>query len=430
MSKISKEELVEACLTELTAYFRRGESINQSVLAEAFQFDETNIDDLDRLLDIHFTLSHRVNGYLAQLPQKIRRISTTNTAEVQRSRGDLQGVIDWGRTTEARTATGLKDRTLYVTRTQETSYSMKQNLVLKALLNHLYTVVNREISSLEASRRDQVWSDGDIQSYTRLLERNVHLNRIPTVSLTDVTPRMLDTARQARKYLYYEAAALIDLRRKLQDRAVDEAEFRDVLRQTLAAPDVETLFELFCTFRMIRRLRAEYPELSLRHIRGRDEPLARLRGEEIEIDVYHDNRGSLTLTEPIHSDRVTPRNEFVRHQVRARETHAELMGQDTPRALFSGRPDLVVEVYRKEGDSKDLETVLLGEAKHTAARSTLSNGVLELTEYMMHVRHSDRYVIDDAGVDIFGFVFSDSSYGLETHPLVTHVTVDQLNGWS
>ncbi|KTG11407.1 hypothetical protein AUR64_03900 [Haloprofundus marisrubri] len=429
MSKISKEELVQACLTELTAYLRKGSAINQSVLAEALQFDESNITDLNRLLDIHFALSPRVNQYLERLPQEIRRVSTTTVAVEQKRRGSIQGAIDWGRTTEARTATGLEDRTLYVTRTQETSYATKQNLVLKSLLQHLNTIVRHDISELDPSRREPTWSEGEITLYRRLLETNVHLNRIPTVPLEEVTPRMVDAARKSRKYLYYKAASLVDLRQKIQDRSVDDTAFRAILEQTLAAPDVETLFELFCTFRMIRWLQATFPDLSLRHIKSKREPLVHFQGVDMEVDVYHDSKGTLTLHEPVYSNRVEPHSAYLRQQIRAREVHAELLEHKTPRSLFSGRPDLVVEIYNRTGESRKLQTVLLGEAKHTASRSTLSGGVLELMEYLMHARDSDRYLIENPSVNVLGFVFSDNDVQIQSHPLVTHLNVDALTSW-
>ncbi|EJN57792.1 hypothetical protein [Halogranum rubrum] len=429
MSKISKAKLVDACLTELTAYLRAGESINQSVVAEALEFDQTTIDDLDRLLDIHFTLSSRVGAYLERLPQEIRRVSTATVAEENHSRGQIEGAIDWGRTTEARTATGLQDRTLYVTHTQERSYETAENLVLKALLSHVQTLVTEEIADLDESRRMPVWSDGSLQSYRQLVERNVHLNRIPTVPLERLTPRMLDTARKSRKYLYSEAAALVDLRRKLQDRAIDDPAVRAIFEQTLAAPDVETLFELFCTFRILRWLQSAFPNLSLQHIRTGSEPLAQLRGAETEIRVYHDSQGGLDLTESVDSGRVKPQSPYLRQRITARTTHADIMEQDQTRALFRGQPDLIVEVYRKHGETTALQSVFLGEAKHTAEKSTLSNGVSELLEYLMHARSSDRYLVDDSSVDVFGFVFSDSEIRLQRQPLVTHLTVNEMQKW-
>lgn len=88
----------------------------------------------------------------------------------------------------------------------------------------------------------------------------------------------------------------------------------------------------------------------------------------------------------------------------------------------------MIECYDGTGDSRTLQTVLVGEAKHSATDSTVSNGVLELMEYLIHARYQEEYLSDDPTVDVFGFVFSDSELQLDD-PRISHVNVEEMERW-
>ncbi|RDZ50457.1 hypothetical protein C5C07_19235 [Haloferax sp. Atlit-4N] len=428
MTKISPEELISEVTTELTAYLRRGQVINQSVLADALDFTKTNIDDLDRLLDIHFALAPAVGEYTERLHQELRGIATTTTAETQRSRGDISGSVDWGLTTKARAESGFHDRSVFVTRRRETSYETPKNLVLKSLLGYLFELVENEIGAVHPTRRKQTWDDEAIQSFTRIYESNVHLERIPTVPLAHLTPRMIDAARQSREYLYYKAAELLDTHWKLHQLDVTDPAVRGLLEETVAAPDGATLFELYWIFKIVRRLRETYPELSIQHVTEGSKPVARLRGSTLEIDVYHTSQGNLTLTEPTDGPSTTPRNPYLTQQIRAHKLHQTIVDQQSTRPLFSGTPDIVVEFYDRDNETQErtLAKVVLGEVKYTDQRRTLSTGVFELLEYLMHAQYDGQYIADNPAIDLAGLVFSDCSASLQSHPLVASVTPQTL----
>ncbi|MDG5760649.1 hypothetical protein QA600_15035, partial [Natronococcus sp. A-GB1] len=112
------------------------------------------------------------------------------------------------------------------------------------------------------------------------------------------------------------------------------------------------------------------------------------------------------------------------------ETHIELLGdflnRGAGKTLYSGRPDIVVEVYEKETDTTLPRRVLLGEIKYTESEQTFARGLRELLEYTRFARVRDTYLHETPGVDVAGLLITD---GIKTESVdgqIRHLTAEDL----
>ena len=94
------------------------------------------------------------------------------------------------------------------------------------------------------------------------LAQNVYLSRIPAPTEISLSPRDLDRACRSRQPLYTEAQRLYQLYDDLLNNRVDTPAVQESLTETLVVPqETHQLFELYCVFGILRRLREHYPDL-------------------------------------------------------------------------------------------------------------------------------------------------------------------------
>jgi hypothetical protein len=263
-----------------------------------------------------------------------------------------------------------------------------------------------------------------------LYSRNVHVNRIRDGSDIKPTARDLTAARTSREPLYTEAYDLYDTYRQLQSGQYDKPSVQSLLRETLVVPErIPRLFELFCVFKLIRVLSESYPRLSLQVIEPGSAEIARLESETYRIEVYHDQQGSLTFHEPV--DNITAEHPYFRRYQDVLETHADLMkaflNRGSNKSLYSGRPDIVVEVYEKGSDTRLPQSVLLSEIKYTESEHTFSRGLRELLEYTRFARVGDSYLREMAEVSVGGLLITDGVETQEVGGEIRHLAAEQLS---
>jgi hypothetical protein len=189
------------------------------------------------------------------------------------------------------------------------------------------------------------------------------------------------------------------------------------------------LFELFCVFKLIRLLSELYPRLALQVIEPGAAEIARLENETHRIEVYHDQQGNLQFHEPL--DDIEAETPYFQRYQDVLETHVELMdaflNRGAGQALYSGRPDIVVEVYEKGADTHLPRRVLLGEIKYTESEQTFARGLRELLEYTRFARIRDTYLNEAPGVDVGGVLITD---GVETETvegMIRHLAATELS---
>lgn len=428
MSKIPVERLVEEVQSELVTFLQSGTIAEQDVVS-TLDFTDLDIDDFARLKRIHFCLSEPVTDFVEALPDRVRSIKTSNQRERVHTRGEIRGSIDWNQTTKLRHTESYGDRTLFACESPYVEYDIPENLVLKRLLWLIHRTAEQELSNFDyAWRRDQ-WSDDQIQDFLLLYSRNVHINRIRDGSGIEPTPRDLTAARTSREALYTEAYDLYDTYQQLQANRFEDTNVQSILRDTLVVPErLPRLFELYCVFKLIRVLSELYPRLALQIIEPGSNQIAVLENDQARIEVYHDQQGNLKFHEPMED--VEAETPFFRRYQDILKTHAELMdtflNRGTGKNLYSGRPDIVVEIYDKDAGTRLPRRVLLGEIKYTESQQTFTRGLRELLEYTRFARMGDTYLHEAGGTGVGGILITD---GVETEPAdgaIRHIQADEL----
>ncbi len=418
MAKTTRNTLTQQVQTQLIAYLQSGRPLDTDSIAAALDTTEREIEDLERLLRIRFVLSDPVQTYLDELHENLRRVRTETRVERTESRGEIRGSIDWGQTIRTRYSENPEDESRFILRTSETEYQLPENVLLKKLLSTIATVTREDIREIDQLWRRSVWSDGEISEFLRLIDQNVHLDRINADADSSLSTRALDRSRQSRQELYYAAYDLYRLDEQLQN-----LEFTDgdstaarILLETLQIPDTATLFELAVIFRLLDSLQSQLA-VTIRRITGGGTPVAVMEDKTWTYRVYHDTAGELRFDEPMPEKTPT---EYLSRTRDAAVSHRDAMGNDGLRSLFSGRPDLIIDVRPRDSPSQQPVHVVLGEFKHTTSESTLSDGVYELAKYLEFARPGgssstnweippDSYLLDSSDVSMTGVVVSDDA---------------------
>ena len=420
---LTADELVNATTEELSTYLRSG-ALNTHALTQSLDYEGLDIDDWERIKRIHFCLTEGIRDFITALPDRVRRIKTEHQREHIDTQGEVRGSINWSATLRTRSETGYADRSRFVCNTPYTEYDIPENRVLKRVLWEVYRTTTNELEAVEYDWRREYWTDDQLAQFGRLYNQNVHLNRIRDGQTISVSGQDMNTARRSRLGIYTEAYDLYDTYQRLQADTFD-SDITDLLAETLIVPSTTpTLFELFCCFRIIQILDHPTSDFWLQPIDGQSDALAHLESPDARIEIHHDSTGNLSIHEPLDpTDRPT-------HPLFARYADAlteysnsleTLTGDSNDLVLYSGRPDLVIEVYDTTSDDQ-LVALLLGEVKYSEAKQTFKQGLEELLMYRRFADH-DGYLIDDPAVTVTSLLITN---GFTTGG--TSDTVAHLNG--
>jgi hypothetical protein len=216
---------------------------------------------------------------------------------------------------------------------------------------------------------------------------------------------MMVAAESSRQPLYYEAAELVNKRRRIQEG--DQDEINDLLRNTAITPDDKsTLFELFVLFRFIRALDdIRSDSATLETIEAGKNEIARFETSP-EILLYHDKTpdepdASFEMDESFGDDDELSRSDRV--QKVAKEFTNDYF--DEGYRNYTGRPDVLV-LQVKDPDRDEYE-YLITEVKNSTNKSTIKRGVRETLEYLAFLQVEDpkgskEYIHENTSSDIFG----------------------------
>ncbi|MFC4540802.1 hypothetical protein ACFO5R_02525 [Halosolutus amylolyticus] len=419
--KLTADDLVDATTEELLTYLRTG-ALNTQALTHSLNYEGLDIEDWDRLKRIHFCLTDDVHNFITALPDRVRRIKTEHQREHLQTRGEIRGSINWGSTLRVQSETGYADRSQFVCNTPYTEYDIPENRVLKRLLWEIHRTVTKELQSIEYEWRRENWTDDQLTQFTRLYKQNVHLNRITDGQSISVSGKDMNAARRSRLSIYSDAYDLYDKYQRLQSDTFDP-DITDLLAETLVIPtETPTLFELFCCFRIIRILDRRVPGFSLHPIDGQSNALAHLESDETRIEIYHDSTGNLSFHEPLNPEHRPTHPSFARYHDALTDysnTLETLTGNSHDPVLYSGRPDLIIEIYDTTADDQ-LVSVLLGEIKHSNTTQTFKQGLEELLTYRQFANH-DGYLIDDPDVTVTTLLITNGVTTSGESSTVTHL---------
>ncbi|USZ73496.1 hypothetical protein [Natronosalvus halobius] len=402
MGKTSARKLVEAIADDFNTYVDKGVRLDP-VLRD---FDpDLNVDDLDRLLRIHFVLTERdgdrpgVIDFVRTLPDRVRRLKTTNSHRLVTREGEIRGRVAWDETIKRRYREGGGRRNQYVCRETRENYDIEENIVLKSLLARIHEIVFGDLEHALESPADYgwlaEWVDAENQfanEFDDIFRDNIYLRRIESAD-HEVTNRMLRSVKQSRNPLYSEAAQLLDRYRRLMNYDLDATEATSLLENTFIRPEqTETLFELYWVFRILDC----YDSVQFELLDGGSDIVASWETNASRYLLYHNSTGSSTLSfseQLAEIDRPTE-DGYVYRTINVLDRWQQLAddlfditGRDS---LWGGRPDIILERYDEDTTSPD--AVFVGEVKYTTNSSYAAQGLRELLEYMAYVRKDGEYM--------------------------------------
>ena len=419
---LTATELVNATTEELSTYLRSG-TLNTHELSQSLDYEGLDIDEWDRIKRIHFCLASVVHDFVTALPDRVRRIKTEHQREDIHTQGEVRGSINWSATLRTRSETGYADRSRYVCNTPYTEYDIPENRVLKRLLWEIHRTATNDLEAVEYDWRREYWTDDQLAQFDRLYNQNVHLNRISDGQTISVSMQDMNTARRSRLELYTAAYDLYDTYQRLQADTFDP-DVTDLLAETLIIPSATpTLFELFCCFRIIRILNHNTPGFSLQPIDGQSDALAYLESDDRRIEIYHDSIGNLRFHEPLDTTIRPTHPQFARYADALSDystTLETLTGDPHDPVLYSGRPDIIIEIYDTTS-ADDLLSVLLGEVKYSNATQTLKQGLEELLTYRRFATHDDEYLIDNSDITVTSLLLTNGVTTSGSSDTVTHL---------
>lgn len=421
MGKTTARELVEAIADDFNTYVGRGVRLDP-VLRD---FDpDLNVDELDRLLRIHFVLTERdgdrpgVIDFVRTLPDRVRRLKTTNSHRLVTREGEIRGRVAWDETIKRRYREGGGQRNQYVCRETRENYDIEENVVLKSLLARIHEIVFGDLEHALESPADYGWlaewtdaEDQFAEKFDEIFRDNIYLRRIDATD-HGVTDRMLRSVKQSRNPLYSEAARLLDRYRRLMNHDLDATEAKRLLENTFIRPEqTETLFELYWVFRILDC----YDSVQFELLDGGSDVVASWETTDSRYVLYHDSTGSsaLSFSEQLTDiDRPSEDGYMFRtvHVLERWQQIADDLFDITGReSLWGGRPDIILERY--DGDEINPSAVFVGEVKYTTNSSYAAQGLRELLEYMAYVRKNGEYIEDQDDVldskQVMGMLFVD-----------------------
>jgi hypothetical protein len=389
--KADNQQLLEEVSDFLTAYLKSGKFGFKSFIKKL----NLNIKNIEQLLRIHFILKPEVKRFAQELPNRIRKFKTSTVIKNEVLTGQVKGQINWSKTINHRLNTNPKDRTTFSCNEKYRNYTIKENLVLKEVINVIYSVLD-EISWDKVSKYS--WMNDWLAikpHFESLYLKNIYLKRINNKGLF-VTDRMISEVLKHRNPLYREAAELLLSYRNIMNYNLNQKEVTKLLSDTFISPDKEeVLFELYWVIKMIK---SNTKDAELNIIDGQNQVVASWITDNYKYDIYHDSTGSNDLRFLIKWDEVQySNNEYLNRKVksmkdskRLAESYFNFSLQDS---MWSGRPDFLVEV--REIHSNRVVKIVIGEVKYTKNKDYAVQGMRELIDYIWLIKDREMNYINN-----------------------------------
>ena len=419
---MTREEMLEEISDKLIIYLKSGNISTKSFLQKI----DPNIKNLKQLIRIHFLLHDDVREFITSLPVEIRNIKTSTKKINRLYKGEVRGRISWQKTIANRYQTGCPDSTAYVCQETSKDFNINENLVLKKLLSIINSIV---FEDLVGQPENYTWLEDWLgeANLTRILRqvyyRNIYIRRID-ISGVNITPRMIESARLSRNSFYRKAANLLKKYYNYieQDNWKEDSQaLKELFKNTFIQPESESvLFELYWIIKLIAANQADSEGYQLQVIDGHSNKVATWKKAGKIYNLYHDSAGSDRLKFSLGlKDLSYIKNEYLRRKVKAKKAAikiSDLFDVGINNNIWSGRPDLIVEVINND-DEKKLSKLIIGEIKYSANENTIKTGLKELMDYCYLVQEkaeNDYFNGDIEGLLLFDSIDIKTNSGLES----------------
>ncbi|PET71740.1 hypothetical protein CN514_06150 [Bacillus sp. AFS001701] len=404
--KLNTDKIIEEISDFLVVYLKSGKVGVNSFIRKA----HINVSQIEQLIDIHFLMKKEVIEYVRQLPILIRRFKTSTASLNETYYGEIRGSINWGSTIKKRLERGYIDKTVYSCNEQLRHYDIKENIVLKGFIQLLFNMLDSKSGFNKFMKYEWFaeWSELKV-SIDQIYNRNIYLSRV-SLERVGISDRMLLETAKHRNPLYRTAAILFIQYRQLHKNKLNEEEIKSLLRETFVFPEKkEVLFELYWAIQLIRQ---NNQNVTLELLDGRQNLFASWKDELFNYRLYHDSIGSGNLSFLIRVNEALETyhplvERKINSMVKASCVAIEVFGNSfNEKNLWSGRPDLILEVSRRNDDK--LVKVIIGEVKHTSNVNYAITGLRELIDYMNFIKEKNGHFINSTGnIEIKGILFLD-----------------------
>jgi hypothetical protein len=387
---VNGEDLLEEISGYLHGYLKAGKVKINSFLAKM----NLNISNLEQLLIIRFLLKDETIQFVRELPNLLKRFKTTTTMKSDVYIGEVRGQIDWGETTKERLARNYLDKTIFSTTESVRSYNTPENLVLKQLLQILYSSLFKDefIKGFEKAKWFLEWQaiKGNV---SEALKTNIYLKRVDVGHVSD---RLLQKTLTHRNRLYRDAANLLLAYRRLINGQYIKEDIEILLRETFISPEnVDVLFELYWIVQIIKQ-NAEESKLYL--MDGSNNLVASWETDIRIYKIYHNSTGSEAIYFNVAASQIAESSHPYLVQKYRSFTHlkdlaSSIFGKSKKNYIWEGRPDFLIEIQEKE--TGRLDKLIIGEVKNTSNIDYAVKGMEELLDYIHLVKNNqEKYLVD------------------------------------
>lgn len=326
---------------------------------------------------------------------------------------------------------------MYVYRAPSKDFNCKENLVLKELLRVIYEIIFIKIKLKTIKQHDwfQKWVTHDVslEKLEDIYTKNVYARQID-IENHRVTDKMIEQVQATSRDDFYKNVAKLLAKYRSIKRLEDVGAVREMLQRTFIQPKSHnTLFELYWVFKMIKHYRAE---AKLHIIETGNNLIASWDNSDYRFALFHNSIGSGLLSFRVTLDDIKNSNhEYLERMLSRYEINRKLtygfFGERKSNSLWGGRPDLVLEIVRK--DDHSVAKIIIGEVKYSTNVDTAKRGLEELLSYIAFVKNHGVYLNSMSCDDdkIQGILFLDNVEGLEKNRIdnISVVTCNNSRPW-
>lgn len=414
MEKKAKEEVLLGQVADFFNQYLKSGVIDYSSFTQDID-PNLNIDNINRLLRLHFVLTSKesdgtlgVLDFMEELPSRLRRIKTATGAEAQFFEGEVRGKIDWDKTVKIRLNSNPKDKTIYSCKKIQRNYDIPENLVLKRLLQIIYSIIFEDLRNASRNKFDWLKEWTYEKELSEVLKsaylKNAYLKRID-LGETAVTPRMIARTSKSRLALYRDAAALLNRYNRLMAYNIDAQEAKSILRNTFIKPkQIETLFEFYWVIEIIKR----FGDVRLQLIEEGSAYVAHWYHNDYRYEIYHNSSAGFNFVPQILAP--TPNQPSDAYYPRKYKAIKEFEYLTLSEYFGNLRPDVILKKIDHNGI---VVAVLIGEVKYTLDKMYALQGLKELLTYMAYLQDEEKYVEDVSDLftpdgTVIGILFTDA----------------------
>lgn len=401
---MTKEEIIKFIEKELIIYLKGGKLSINPYLKDL----NLNIDNLEKLLKIHFLLDEEVLSYIKSLKINIRRLNTSINKEEILTKGNIRGNILWHKSIIKRYSINPKDYSIFICKENFKNHISKENLVLNELLKILYEIVN-ETSDLIYDNYNL--DKEDLLKNINVYKKNIYLSKIEEKYITD---KMINSVINSRNKFYSQSAKLLKRYKKIIN--LDEDEVENLFKRTFI--DILNDWTLFELYWIVRIIKENTKNAKLYILDDKNTKVAEWGDNENIYTIYHNSTGSNEISFKVDLEEICDIENIVINKRREIINETNNIAKkifpnirERYSKVFNGRPDILIEI--RNINDKKLNKVVIGEVKYTKDTNNIIQGIKELLEYIKFIKYKQNNKYEyfselDIDLEVEGLLLSEN----------------------